>query len=49
MGDKVMYEGREMTISKGKDSDGDIKMIDLSGVKALADGIAVSHSLTSVE
>ena len=48
VGDKVTYEGREMIVSKGKDRDGEIKMIDLSGVKALADGIAVSGSLTSI-
>ena len=48
VGDKVTYKGLEMIISKGKDHDGDIKMIDLSGVKALADGIAVSRSLTQV-
>jgi hypothetical protein len=48
VGDKVTYEGREMIISKGKDSGGDIKMIDLSGVKVLAEGIAVSASLTKI-
>ena len=48
VGDKVTYKGLEMIISKGKDHYGDIKMIDLSGVKALADGIAVSRSLTQV-
>ena len=36
-GDKVIYQGREMIISKGKDSDGDIKMHDPTGVEALAD------------
>ena len=40
-GDRVIYQGREMIVSMGKDSDGDIKMKpvapDLSGVKALAD------------
>ena len=46
VGDKVTYEGREMTVSKGKDSDGEIKMIDLSGVRALADSLAVRGSLT---
>ena len=35
-GAKVTYEGREMTVSKAPDSDGEIKMIDLSGVLALA-------------
>ena len=37
-----------MVVSKGKDSDGDIKMIDVSGVKALADILAVNGSLTSL-
>ena len=51
-GDKVIYQGREMIVSKGKDSDGDIKMKpvapDLSGVQALADAILVNASLTQV-
>ena len=47
-GDKVIYQGCELVISKGKDSDGEIKMFDLSGVKALADSLAVNGSLTSV-
>ena len=48
VGDKVVYQGREMTISKGKDRDGDIKMIDLSGVKELASAIGVNASITQV-
>ena len=48
VGDKVIYEGHEMTISKGKDRDGEIRMIDFAGVKALADSLAVNGSLTSV-
>ena len=36
VGAKVTYEGREMTVSKAPDRDGDIKMIDLSGFMALA-------------
>ena len=36
VGAKVTYEGREMTVSKAPDSDGDMKMIDLSGCMALA-------------
>ena len=36
VGAKVTYEGREMTVSKAPDSDGDIKMVDMSGVIALA-------------
>ena len=38
VGDKVLYEGREMLSQKARQH-GDIKMVDLSGVKALADGI----------
>ena len=34
VGDKVTYKGCGMIVSKGKDSDGEIKMINLSGVKA---------------
>ena len=48
VGDKVMYEGREMVVSKGKDSDGDIKMIDMSGVKPLAYSLVVNASLTKL-
>ena len=36
VGAKVTYEGREMTVSMAPDSDGEMKMIDLSGVMALA-------------
>ena len=32
----MTYEGREMTVSQAPDSDGDIGMIDMSGVIALA-------------
>ena len=32
VGAKVTYEGREMTVSMAPDSDGDIKMYNLSGV-----------------
>ena len=48
VGDKVVYKGREMVVSQGKDSDGDMKMVDMSGVKALADSLAANSSLTSV-
>ena len=50
VGDKVIYQGREMTISEGENDDGDIKMMDLSGVRALADSLAVNGgSLTRVD
>ena len=48
VGDKVMYRGREVIVSYGKDDHGDIKMIDLSGVKAIADALRISASITSV-
>ena len=48
VGAKVTYEGREMTVSQAPDSDGDIKMIDLSGFMALAASLP-ECSLTSLE
>ena len=48
VGAKVTYEGREMTVSQAPDSDGDIKMIDLSGVLALAVSLP-ECGLTSLE
>ena len=36
VGAKVTYEGREMTVSKAPDSDGDIKMVDMSGMVAFS-------------
>ena len=49
VGAKVTYEGREMTISKAPDSDGDIKMVDLSGVMALSACLPECKSLTSLK
>ena len=49
VGAKVTYEGREMTVSMAPDSDGDIKMIDLSGVMALAACLPECRSLTSLK
>ena len=52
VGDKVIYQGREMIVSEGKDSGGDIRMKpvapDVSGVKALADALLVNTSLTNL-
>jgi len=45
-GDNVIYHGRELVISMGKDSDGDIRMFDPFGVKMLADSLAVNASVT---
>ena len=36
VGAKVTYEGREMTVSMAPDIFGEIKMVDLSGIMALA-------------
>ena len=48
VGAKVTYAGREMTVSMAPDSDGDIKMIDLSGFMALAASLP-ECGLTSLE
>ena len=56
-GDKVVYQGKEMIVSKAKDGDGDIKMTgnrwirmtnlpDMTGLNALADAFHVNGSLT---
>ena len=50
-GDIVVYQGKEMIVSKAKDRDGDIKLTnlpDMSGLNALADAFRVSGSLTSI-
>ena len=49
VGAKVTYEGRETTVSMAPDSDGDIKMYDLSGVMALAACLPECRSLTSLK
>ena len=49
VGAKVTYEGREMVVSKVPDSDGELKMIDLSGVMALAACLPECDRLTSLE
>ncbi|KOO34935.1 protein nlrc3-like protein, partial [Chrysochromulina tobinii] len=51
-GDIVVYQGKEMIVSKAKDRDGDIKMThlpDMSGLNALADAFRVNGSLTSID
>ena len=45
----MVYEGREMTVSKAPDSDGDIKMVDLSGFLAFAASLPECKSLTSLK
>ena len=49
VGDRVIYQGCEMIVSKGIDSDGEIKMVNLSGVKALAHALRVNPSMTSLD
>ena len=51
VGDEVIYEGRKMIVSKGKDSDGEIKMkpVDWAqGINAIADALRVNGSLTNL-
>ena len=45
VGAKVVYQGREMIVSKGVDSDGDLKMLDLSGVGAALTGSALTDAV----
>ena len=49
VGAKVMYQGREMTVSKGVDSDDDLKMSDPSGITACADALKANAALTSLK
>ena len=49
VGAKVVYQGRKMIVRKGVDSDGELKMVDLSGVTALADALKANAALTSLE
>ena len=49
IGAKVTYEGREMTVSKAPDRHGHIKMVDMSGVFALAAALPEAKSLRSLE
>ena len=37
LGAKVVYQGREMLVIKGVDSDGELRMLDSSGLKILAE------------
>ena len=49
VGDKVIYEGREMTVSKGVDKDGDLKVVDLSGMLAMSKALEVNRVLTTLD
>ena len=43
--DRVIYHGCEMIVSEAIDSDGEIRMVNLMVVKALADALRVNPSL----
>ena len=49
VGAKVTYEGREMTVSKAPNRNGYIKMVDMSGVFALAAALPEAKSLRSLK
>ena len=49
VGAKVVYQGREMTVSVGVDSDGGLKMADLPGITALADALKANGALKSLK
>ena len=49
VGAKVTYEGREMTVSKAPDDDGELKMVDMSGIFALAAALSECKSLRSIK
>ena len=49
VGAKVVYQGREMIVSKGVDGDGEMKMIDLSGVVALSGALKTNSTLRDLK
>ena len=49
VGAKVIYQGREMTVSKGIDVDGELLMADYSGVIAFAEMLKSNSTLTDVK
>ena len=49
VGAKVIYQGREMTVSKGVDGDGELKMGDFSGIVAIAEALQSNSSLTNIK
>ena len=49
IGAKMTYEGREMTVSKAPNHVGDIKMVNMSGVFALAAALPEAKSLRSLK
>ena len=49
VGAKVIYQGRGMVVSKGVDDDGELKMIDFSGIASLAEALKLNKSLSSLK
>ena len=49
VGSKVVYNGRQMIISKAPDGDGDIKMLALSAVFALCDALPQMKALVELK
>ena len=48
VGAKVVYQGREMVVSKVLAMNGDLTMFDFSGIAALAETLKVNKTLESV-
>jgi len=48
VGAKVVYQGREMTVSTAPNSDGGLKMIELAGIAALCDALPKMKALTEL-
>ena len=51
VGSKVIYQGREMVVSVGVDSDGELKLVDVvqTGVLAIAKALEVNGVLTNLD
>ena len=49
VGAKVIYQGREMTVSKGIDNDGELKLADFSGVIAIAEMLKTNSTLQTLK
>ena len=49
LGAKVVFRGREMTVIHGVNCYGELKMVDLSGITALADALKANAALTSLK
>ncbi|EOD35793.1 hypothetical protein EMIHUDRAFT_227352 [Emiliania huxleyi CCMP1516] len=49
VGAKVVYQGREMVVSEGVDSDGELKLADRTGILAIAKALEVNGVLTSID